>query len=64
MPKRKHRPQPPPDLEYLTIEQTAGLTGLGAWTIRQMVKTGKLHSTRVGVRIVIRRTDVQKAFQP
>lgn len=44
----------------LTIDQTAEFTGLSAWTIRYFVKSGKLPSVKLGRRILIERSELNR----
>lgn len=44
----------------LTIDQTAEFTGLSAWTIRYFVKAGKLPSVKLGRRILIERSELNR----
>jgi excisionase family DNA binding protein len=44
----------------LTIDQTAEFTGLSAWTIRYWIKHGKLASVKIGRRVLVERTELNR----
>ena len=58
--RRPERRQPT-DLEpLLTIEQVAPLLSYTHWSVRQLVKTGKLRCIRFGQKILIEPSEVRR----
>lgn len=60
---RTHTPEPrqPTDLEpLLTLEQVAPLLGYTHWSVRQLVKSGKLRCIRFGQKILLEPAEVRQ----
>ncbi len=57
----KPEPRQPTDLEpLLTIEQVAPLLGYTHWSVRQLVKAGKLRCIRFGQKILLEPSEVRR----
>jgi hypothetical protein len=48
---RRQYPIPPPERVGLTLEEVAGLTGLGLASVRHAIGTGLLQAHRLGRRV-------------
>jgi excisionase family DNA binding protein len=48
----------------LTVAQVAELTTLHPQTVRQLVREGRLRSVRVGRRVTVPRTEVERFLEP
>jgi excisionase family DNA binding protein len=54
-------PKEPADLEpLLTLEQVAPLLGYTHWSVRQLVKSGKLRCIRFGQKILLEPSEVRR----
>jgi excisionase family DNA binding protein len=42
------------------IEQTAELLGISPWTVRSYIKQGKLHPVRIGRRVLIAESEIER----
>jgi len=47
-------------VKVYSVDEAAEVLRLSHWTIRAWIKSGKLRSSRVGVRRVIRETELKK----
>jgi excisionase family DNA binding protein len=47
-------------LGLLTIDQTAEFVGLSAWTVRYWIRAGRLPSVKIGRRVLIERTELNR----
>ena len=56
MRKRKPVPEPPAHRETLTVAEAAAIAGLGQSTIRGLIKSGRLRSSKIGRRRLVMRT--------
>ena len=48
---------------FLNIEQAAAYFGSTSWSIRRLIKTGKLRSKLFGKRLLIKRADVDALWE-
>jgi excisionase family DNA binding protein len=46
--------------QLLTIDQTAEFLGLSSWTIRYMIRNGTLPAVKIGRRLLVERTALEK----
>ena len=56
MPKRKNRPK----AEYLGVEQAAALTSMSVWFWRRKAYNGTVTSVKIGRRLLIPRTEIER----
>ncbi len=56
-------PAPRINPEYLDIRQAAIYMSVTVWTIRRLLKAGKIHAKKVGKRFTIKRTDLDVYWQ-
>lgn len=53
------------DHEWVTIQQAAEIIGVHANTVRNLINSGKLKASRIGLRLVrIERRDLDALFTP
>ena len=45
-----------------SIEQTAQILGLSAWTIRRYVQLGKILPVRIGRRVLIEKSEIERVI--
>jgi len=57
--KRKQRPIEP---EYMSVVEVEGLTGTSRWTWRRWAYLGKISSVKVGQRLLIPVSEVQRVL--
>jgi excisionase family DNA binding protein len=46
-----------------SIEETADTLGLSAWTVRRYVQTGKIRPVRLGRRVLIEQSEIQRVIE-
>lgn len=44
----------------LTVDQTAEYVGLSSWTVRYWIREGKLPSVKIGRRVLVERTELDR----
>jgi excisionase family DNA binding protein len=44
----------------LSVEQAAGALGLSVWTVRSWVRSGKLASVRLGRRVLLEESELER----
>ncbi len=49
--------------EYLDVRQAALYMAVTVWTIRGLLKTGKIRAKKIGKRFIIKRTDLDACWQ-
>lgn len=50
--------------EYLSISETCALVGVSRWTIWRCINQGDLQAVKLGRRVIIRKADIEKLFDP
>jgi excisionase family DNA binding protein len=50
--------------EHLNIADTSKLLGVSRWTIWRAIGSGNLHAVKLGRRTLIRRSDIERLFEP
>ena len=53
----------PPTTSFLTIKQAAETSGLGASTIRLLIRRRELRAQKVGRRILVKRNDLESLLE-
>ena len=51
------------DRSFLTVKQTAETSGLGSSTIRLLIRKRQLRAQKVGRRVLIKRSDLEKFLE-
>ena len=51
------------DKEFLSIKETSDLLGTSRMTIHRQIKNGNLKAARLGTRVIIKRTEINKLFE-
>ncbi len=46
-----------------SIEQTAEVLALSPWTVRAYVRQGKIHAVRLGRRVLIEQSEIQRVIE-
>jgi excisionase family DNA binding protein len=59
----KRDPPPNFDRTYLTVAQAAELAGLGPSTIRLYIRRRQLRAQKVGRRVLIKRSDLERFLE-
>jgi excisionase family DNA binding protein len=49
--------------EFLSIEDACGLIGVSRWTIYRLIEKGIVKSGRVGTRVIIQRSEIDRLFK-
>ena len=51
------------DRAFLTVKQTAELSGLGGSTIRLLIRQRELRAQKIGRRVIVKREDLEKFLE-
>jgi len=46
--------------QLLSVEDAARLLAISPWTVRSFIRTGKLHPIRLGRRVLLEETELQR----
>lgn len=46
-----------------SIQEAAGLLGISPWTVRAYVKAGKLHAVRLGRRVLVEESELERLVE-
>ncbi|WP_375582242.1 helix-turn-helix domain-containing protein [Cyclobacterium xiamenense] len=52
------------DKDFLSIAETCELLGASRMTLYRQIKNGTIKAAKIGRRTIIKRTDIEKLFQP
>ena len=49
--------------DFLNIKEAGHLLGASRWTIYRLIEAGRLKATKIGVRTIIKRNEIEKLFK-